>query len=62
MKDVIKVGLFLAVEEPSWKTTKALGKVVEKVLNKYEPQITKIVDAVTDHTITELDKDKEEKK
>ena len=43
MKDIIRVGMFIAVEEPSGKTAKLVGKVLEK----YEPQITRVVDAAT---------------
>jgi len=44
MKDIIRVGMFIAIEEPSGKTAKLLGAV----LKKYEPQITKIVNVATE--------------
>jgi len=44
MKDIIRVGVFIAIEEPSGKTAKLLGAV----LKKYEPQITKIVNVATE--------------
>ena len=50
MKDIIKIGMFVAVEEPSGKT----AKLVSKAFGKYEPQITRIVDAATNLIVEEL--------
>lgn len=55
MKDIIRVGMFIAVEEPSGKTAKLLGAV----LKKYEPQITKIVNAATDAIVKGLEEPSE---
>lgn len=54
MKDIIRVGMFIAVEEPSGKTAKLLGAV----LKKYEPQITKVVDAFAEATVEAIKDDK----
>jgi hypothetical protein len=54
MKDIIKIGMFVAVEEPSGKTAKAVGKIVGKVLEKYEANITSVVDAITELAVHEF--------
>lgn len=56
MKDIIRVGMFIAIEEPSGKTAKLLGAV----LKKYEPQITKIVNAATEAIVKEIEEDESE--
>ena len=56
MKDIIRVGMFIAIEEPSGKTAKLLGAV----LKKYEPQITKIVNATTEAIVKGIEEDKSE--
>lgn len=56
MKDIIRVGMFIAVEEPNGKTAKLLGAV----LKKYEPQITKIVNAATEAIVKGIEEDKSE--
>ena len=54
MKDIIRVGMFIAIEEPSGKTAKLLGAI----LKKYEPQITKIVNAATEAIVKGIEEDK----
>lgn len=54
MKDIIKIGMFIAVEEPSGKTSKALSKIVGKSLEKYEQNIKRVVDAITELAVHEL--------
>lgn len=61
MKDIIKVGVFIAIEEPSGKTGKALATVIKSITKKYEPQITKIVNALTEEIISKEAKDGEQK-
>ncbi len=53
MKDIIRIGMFVAVEEPNGKTAKLIGVV----LKKYEAQITKIVDAITATVVKEFEVD-----
>jgi hypothetical protein len=57
MKDIIRIGFFVAVEEPSGKTAKMIGKVLEK----YEPQITRVVEAFTKFAEDEIEKPLEKK-
>lgn len=61
MKDIVRVGLFVAVEEPSGKTAKVIGSVISGIIKKYEPQITRIIDAVTNE-LTEKNEKSGEKK
>ena len=53
MKDIIRVGMFIAVEEPKGKATKAVGKVIKDIAKKYEKQIDKIVDKVVEEVLKE---------
>ena len=55
MKDIIRVGMFIAIEEPNGKTAKLLGAV----LKKYEPQITKIVNGATEAIVKEIESETE---
>lgn len=61
MKDIIKVGVFIAIEEPSGKTGKVLATTIKNIAKKYEPQITKIVNALTEEIISKEVKDGEQK-
>ena len=62
MKDIIRVGMFVAVEEPSGKTTKVIGSVIKGITKRYEKQIDKIVNFIVDEVILEDSKDEEVKK
>lgn len=56
MKDIIRVGMFVAIEEPNGKTAKLLGAI----LKKYEPQITKIVNAATEAIVQGIEESETE--
>lgn len=62
MKDIIKIGLFVAIEEPNGKTGKAIANVVKNIVEKYEPQITRIVNAATEEIVSKEEKPKGETK
>ena len=61
MKDIIKVGMFVAIEEPSGKAGKAFATVIKNIAKKYEPQINKIVNALTEEIISKEVTDGEQK-
>lgn len=59
MKDIVRVGFFVAVEEPSGKAARAIESVIKKIAKKYEPQIDKLVNETVDSLADGKSKPKE---
>lgn len=59
MKDLFETRFTIATRQLDGRAIKAISKVLDKVLSKYEPQITRIVDAFVDTLEEETRKDKE---
>lgn len=58
MKDIVKVGFFVAIEEPSGKVAKALAETINKVATHYSSKIDKLIDHVIDKVIEKEQKTK----
>ena len=61
MKELIEFAFVIRTRELSGKGAKALGTAAKAVTKKYEPQITRIVDAVTQAVVKELEPKEESK-